>query len=188
MKSIMQRLAAFLRAKDGVSTVEFAIIVPVLLFIVAGIVDLGGALKAKFDLNSSISAASNFALLNAADVSTAKGSDLANKIATIAKGGLGNYGTILVSVNGGPGRKIIDGSSQATTGDGDADKCYCPSRAGGTVSFGTAATCGSLCSPSNGTAGKFVVISATKPHNSLFGGFGIMETGNVSVISVVQPK
>lgn len=182
-------LRNFLRDIRGVSTVEFALVVPVLLLIVAGVVDLGGALKAKFDLNSSISAASNFALLNADNVTAAKGSDLAAQIATIAQGGLsGNQGVVSISVNGGPGVTVTNGAAQQQTGGSDADKCYCPTRSGGTISFGSAVSCGTQCSGSGGTAGKFVVIRASKPHSPLFGGFGVIEAGNVTVQSVIQPK
>lgn len=182
-------LRSFLRKSDGVSTIEFALVVPVLLLIIAGIVDIGGALKAKFDLNASISAASNFVLLNADNVTAAKGGDLATKVAAIAGGGLSSgQGMVSVSVNGGPGVAVTDGASQAQTGGSNADKCYCPSRNGSTVSFGAEVACGTQCSAGGGTAGKFVVISASKPHNPLFGGFGVIDAGNVNVMAVVQPK
>jgi Flp pilus assembly protein TadG len=181
-------LKNFLRNRDGVSSIEFALVVPVLLLIIAGIVDIGGALKAKFDLNASVSAASNFVLHNADNVTAAKGDDLATKIAVIAGGGLSNgRGVVSVSVNGGPGVSVIDGASQTQTGGSNADLCFCPSRNGNTVSFGAAVVCGTQCVPGGGTAGKFVVISASKPHNPLFGGFGVIEAGNVNVMAVVQP-
>jgi Flp pilus assembly protein TadG len=181
-------LKNFLRKRDGVSTIEFALVVPVLLLIIAGIVDIGGALKAKFDLNASLSAASNFVLLNADNVTAAKGGDLATKVAAITGGGLSSgHGVVSVSVNGGPGVTVTDGASQAQSGGGNADKCYCPSRSGSTISFGAEAACGTQCS-GGGTAGKFVVIHASKPHNPLFGGFGVIDAGNVNVMAVVQPK
>lgn len=184
----LSMLKTFLRKRDGVSTIEFALVVPVLLLIIAGIVDIGGALKAKFDLNASVSAASNFVLLNADNVTAAKGGDLATKVAVIAGGGLSSgQGIVSVSVNGGPGVAVTNGASQAQTGASNADLCFCPSRSASTVSFGAAVACGTQC-PSGGTAGKFVVISASKPHNPIFGGFGVIEAGNVNVMAVVQPK
>lgn len=189
MKRSIHSLAlarAFLRRRDGVSTIEFALVVPVLLLIVAGIVDIGGGMKAKFDLNASVSAASNFVLLNADNVTAAAGSDLAAKVAGIAAGGLsGGAGTVSVSINGGPGVTVTNGASQAQNGGGNADKCFCPSRNGNTISFGAEVACGAQCA-AGGTAGKFVVISASKPHNPLFGGFGMI--GNVNVMAVVQPQ
>lgn len=191
MKRKMQSLPMlknFLRKRDGVSTIEFALVVPVLLLIVAGIVDLGGTLKAKFDLNSSMSAASNFVLLNAENVTAARGGDLAATVAAITAGGLSSgRGVVSVSVNNGPGVTITDGTSRAQAGGGNADKCYCPSRTGSTVSFGAEAACGTQCQ-AGGTAGKFVVIHASKPHNPLFGGLGVIEAGNVNVMAVIQPK
>jgi Flp pilus assembly pilin Flp len=184
----MRSATNFLRDRRGVSTVEFAFIMPVLLLVLAGVVDLGGALKAKFDLNSSVSAASNFALINSESVSAEAGADLAAKIAAIAKGGLsGDIGSVEVVVNSGPKVVVTDGGTQTLSGGGDADACYCPTRSGSTITFGGSEECGTAC-PSGGTAGKFVVIRATKPHSPLFGGFGVVEAGNVTVQAVVQPK
>lgn len=185
----LRRLRHFLlRDERGVSSVEFALIVPVLLLILAGVVDLGGAIKAKFDLNSAVSAAANFAMLNGESVTSAEGTELAAQVATIAMGGLsGGQGRVEVLVNDGPKLVYADGATQASTTAGRADKCYCPTRSGGTITFGNPATCGSVCA-SGATAGKFVVIRASKPHNPLFGGFGVIEAGNVNLLSVVQPK
>lgn len=185
----LRRLREFLtRDEDGVSSVEFALIGPVLLLILAGVVDFGGALKAKFDLNSSLAAASNFAMMNGDSVTSDGGADLASKIAAIARGGLsGGAGSVEVNVNDGPKLTYADGTTATSTTAGRADRCYCPTRSGETITFGTAATCGSACG-SGAHAGKFVVIRASKPYNPLFGGFGIVEAGNIRVMSVVQPK
>lgn len=178
----------FLRDERGVSTIEFAMIVPVLLLILAGIVDIGGALKAKFDLNSSVSAASNFAMINPDSVTKEAGSQLAAQVTAIVRGGLsGSAGAVEVVVNNGPSTTYGNGTTRNQNGAGDADECYCPTRSGDAISFGVEATCGSACA-SGGTAGKFVVIRASKPHSPLFGGFGIVKAGNVSVQAVVQTQ
>ena len=74
-------LTRFLRRETaGVSAVEFALVSPVLIVILAATVDIGASLKAKFDLSSAISAGSNYALLGADKVSSTGGGTLAANI------------------------------------------------------------------------------------------------------------
>ncbi|MER9326981.1 pilus assembly protein [Mesorhizobium sp. M0152] len=177
------------REKTGVSAVEFALVSPVLLLILAGTVDIGGSLKAKFELSSAVSAGSNYALLNGDKVNSSGGSALAGNIATVVTSGLGgNGGNIQVVINNGPALAYAASTSTATqTGTAaNADLCYCPGNSGAVV-WSTPVTCGSIC-PAGGIAGKFVTISASKPYAPLFGGFGIVNDGNITVQSAVQPQ
>ncbi|QKD04485.1 TadE/TadG family type IV pilus assembly protein [Mesorhizobium loti] len=177
------------RQKAGVSAVEFALVSPVLLVILAGTVDIGGSLKAKFELSSAVSAGSNYALLNGDKVNSSGGSALAGNIATIVTSGLSsNGGNIQVLVNNGPTFAYNATTSTATqTGTAaNADLCYCPGNSGA-VAWSSPVACGSICS-AGGLAGKFVTISASKPYTPLFGGFGIVSNGNITVQSVVQPQ
>lgn len=195
MKSI--RLAAglpriakqFRRAESGLSTVEFALVVPILLLVLAGVVDLGGALKTKFDLNSAVTAGANYALVNAANIKSSTSSQLAGQIAAIAKGSLsGGSGEVHVTINNGAAVTFVAGETTSGGDASNADKCYCPARSGSNISFGTSVTCGTACASGGGTAGKFVTIRASKPYNPLFGGLGIVQDGNISVQAVVQPQ
>ncbi|WP_051370700.1 TadE/TadG family type IV pilus assembly protein [Mesorhizobium loti] len=183
-------LVDFLRhQKAGVSAVEFALVSPVLLVILAGTVDIGGSLKAKFELSSAVSAGSNYALLNGDKVNSSGGSALAGNIATIVTSGLSsNGGSIQVLVNNGATLAYNAATSTATqTGTAaNADLCYCPGNSGA-VAWSSPVACGSICS-AGGLAGKFVTITASKPYTPLFGGFGIVSNGNITVQSVVQPQ
>ncbi|WP_244571272.1 TadE/TadG family type IV pilus assembly protein [Mesorhizobium carmichaelinearum] len=183
-------LIDFLRhQKTGVSAVEFALVSPVLLLILAGTVDIGGALKAKFELSSAVSAGSNYALLNGDKVNSSGGSTLAGNIATVVTSGLsGNGGSIQVVINNGASLAYNATTSAATqTGTAaNADLCYCPGSSGA-VAWSTPVTCGSICS-AGGIAGKFVTITASKPYTPIFGGFGIVSNGNITIQAVVQPQ
>ncbi|WP_244420685.1 hypothetical protein [Mesorhizobium japonicum] len=55
------------------------------------------------------------------------------------------------------------------------------------MAWSTPMACGSICS-GGGIAGKFVTITASKPYTPLFGGFGIVSNGNITVKAVVQPQ
>ncbi|QKC84519.1 TadE/TadG family type IV pilus assembly protein [Mesorhizobium sp. NZP2077] len=177
------------RQKAGVSAVEFALVSPVLLIILAGTVDIGGSLKAKFELSSAVSAGSNYALLNGDKVNSSGGSALAGNIATVVTSGLsGNGGGIQVVINNGATLAYNATTSTATQSGtaANADLCYCPGSSGA-VAWSTPVACGSICS-AGGIAGKFVTITASKPYTPLFGGFGIVSNGNITIQAVVKPQ
>ena len=180
----------FLRhQKAGVSAVEFALVSPVLLVILAGTVDIGGSLKAKFELSSAVSAGSNYALLNGDKVNSTGGSALAGSIATVVTSGLGSDGgNIQVIINNGASLAYNATTSTATQSGtaANADLCYCPGSSGA-VAWSTPVACSSICS-AGGIAGKFVTITASKPYTPLFGGFGIVSNGNITIQAVVKPQ
>ena len=67
-------LATELLADDeGTSVVEFALIAPVLVLLLLGTVDIGTAIYDKFALNAAVSAAEQYAILNASSVSSTAG-------------------------------------------------------------------------------------------------------------------
>jgi Flp pilus assembly pilin Flp len=74
-----------LRDRRGVAAIEFALMTPVFCLLLAGVVDLGGALYTKFKLDSAVTAGANFAQINAANVSSTGGPALATNIATIVE-------------------------------------------------------------------------------------------------------
>jgi hypothetical protein len=45
--------------------------------------------------------------------------------------------------------------------------------------------CGSVCA-GGGVAGKFVLISISKPYSPMFGGYGFTQADQISVSAVVQ--
>jgi Flp pilus assembly protein TadG len=183
--------ARFLRREtSGASAVEFALISPVLILILAGMVDIGASLKAKFDLSSAISAGSNYALLGADKVNSAGGGTLAGNILAVVANGLGNAGgSVQIVVNNGAtvNYNTSSGSATQTGTASNADLCYCPTGSAASVTWGSAVTCGSICR-AGGIAGKFVAISASRSFSPLFGGFGVVNSGNITVQAMVQPQ
>ena len=184
-------LTRFLRRETaGVSAVEFALVSPVLIVILAATVDIGASLKAKFDLSSAISAGSNYALLGADKVSSTGGGTLAANIMAVVTSGLGSSGgNIQVVVNNGAAVNYNASTATATQSGtaSNSDLCYCPTVSGSTVTWGSSVTCSTAC-PKGGVSGKFVAIAASRPFAPLFGGLGIVNSGNISVEAMVQPK
>ena len=61
------RLIAFWRAQDGVAAVEFGLLAPMLLLIIAAVVDLGLAYSAEIKVQQSAQAGAQYALLHGFD-------------------------------------------------------------------------------------------------------------------------
>jgi Flp pilus assembly protein TadG len=181
-------LCALVRARDGVSTVEFAVAAPTILLILAGTMDLGRALMTKFEVSSAVSASTNYALLNGARVNSTAGAALATEIATVAKSSLdGNQGDVTVVINHGASVQVNNGQASPSGTAANADSCYCPTIASGVVTWGSTKTCGSACS-GGGVAGKFVVVTASKPYSPMFSGYGIVDDDAITVRAIVQPQ
>lgn len=171
----------FRRDRDGVAAIEFAIIAPILCLVLAAMLDFGLLLFARFGLNENVSASINYAIVNANSVSSTDGATLASNLAAIIPATINTT----VVVNNGP---QVQRTSQVTSSSGtaaNANSCYCPTVSGSTVTWGSAATCGSACT-GNGFAGKFVSIRASTTYTPLLSSYGIVQNGTVAVDSLVQ--
>ncbi len=160
---------SFRAQKSGASAVEFALMAPVFCLIFAGVGDFGGALYAKFGLDGAVSAAANYALLNAANVNSTAGASLASNVATIlGSARAADWATGSVVVNNGP-TASIDSSGTVTSGGtvSNANNYYCPTGSGASVAWGSSMASGSNCT-GGGIAGKFVTIVAHRTYNKIF--------------------
>src|SRR5580692_477499 len=52
----------------GIAAVEFALLAPIFCLLMAGVIDLGGVLFTKFQLDAAVTAGANFAQVNASNV------------------------------------------------------------------------------------------------------------------------
>lgn len=180
---VWARLAA---DRAGATAVEFAIVVPLLTLLFAGIADFGNVLFQRFRLDSSVSAAANYAIVNAASVSSTGGATLASNAATILESAQGSsYANATVVVNNGPSTTITGGTASNSGTASQADGCYCPTGSASSITWGSATTCGAAC-PSGGLAGKFVTVVASRTYNPLFASYGIVQNGTISASTIVQ--
>ena len=187
------RLRAFgLRAlagdRRGGAAVEFALVTPIFCLLLAGIVDLGGALYTKFKLDSAVTAGANFAQVNALNVSSTNGQTLANNIATIVETSQGSsWADDGVVVNNGPSSTVSGGTATTSGTAANADACYCPSGSPGSFTWGSSTTCGSACPGTNtGYAGKFVTITASHSYTPIFSSYGIVQNDTITASAAVQ--
>jgi Flp pilus assembly protein TadG len=188
IRSGISSARAFAGDRRGVAAVEFALVTPIFCLLLAGIVDLGGALYTKFRLDSAVTAGANFAQVNAGNVNSTNGQTLANNIATIVEtsqaAGWADDGVV---VNNGPAASV---ASATTTNSGtatNADVCYCPTTASGVFTWGSAVSCGTACPGTNtGYAGKFVTITASHSYSPIFSSYGIVQNDSISATAAVQ--
>ncbi len=176
------------RDDRGIAAVEFALLTPVFCLLLAGVVDLGGALYTKFKLDSAVTAGANYAQINASNVSSSNGAALATNIATIVETSQGSaWADDGVVVNNGPTAATTSGAQTTGGAASNADACYCPSGAVAAFNWGSSTTCGAPCPGSaSGYAGKFVTITATKTYTPIFSSYGLVQNNTITATAVVQ--
>jgi Flp pilus assembly protein TadG len=171
--------------EGGVAAVEFAILVPVFALIFAGIADFGGVLYTQFRLSAAVSAGANYAVVNAANVSSTSGAALASNIAQVVESNAGsNWANDDIVVNNGPTNVMTSGTPTTSGTASNADSCYCPT-VSPSFSWGSSQTCGTACS-GGGIAGKFVTISASHTYTPIFSTYGVVANGTITVSTAVE--
>jgi Flp pilus assembly protein TadG len=179
-------LGAFRRDQSGVAAVEFVLVAPVVIMTLVALMDLGTVLFVRFQLDSSVNAAANYAMVNASSVSSANGASLATNLATlVASAKSSNWANSSVVVNNGPSASNTGGTGASSGSASPADSCYCPGGTAPTILWGGAQTCGSSC-PTGGYAGKFVLLTATEQYTPLISGYGFVSSGAITSTSMVQ--
>lgn len=175
-----------LASRRGAAALEFGLLSPVFIAILAAIVDIGSALTGSLFVNSAVAAGSNFGLVNAANVTSANGATLANNIAAIVANN-NNAATSNVVVNNGPTASVTLGTPASGGTAANANSCYCPTGTATSLTWGSAIACGNSCT-GGGTAGKFILVSARYSFTPLFGGLSFVPAGNITAASVVQTQ
>src|SRR5215469_13925078 len=109
--------ATFRQDARGIAAVEFALMTPVLCFLLVGAIDLGGALFTRFQLDSAVAAGANIAQVEAANVSSTNGATLASNIASIVENSAGSgWANDTVVVNNGPTTTVTNGGTPSNGG------------------------------------------------------------------------
>ncbi len=187
MRRWIKQIGALLsgRGNDGVAAIEFAMVTPVFVLILAGTADLSGLVIAHFRLETAVAAASNYALLNNAEVSSSDGASLASNVASIAAATASTSATVVV--NDGPTATVSGGTTTTSGTAGNADLCFCPTGTPTSVTWGTSLTCGSACA-AGGTAGKFVLVTASYTYSAIFTSYNFFNGGVVTAAAMVQTQ
>lgn len=186
----LPRTAARFRAdRRGTSAVEFAMMLPLFCIVLVGTIDLGGILFKKFRLNSAVSAGAGYVIVNADTVTSTGASTLATRIANVLVSSNTTTSTTgTVVVNNGATATVANSAVSVSGTAANADSCYCPTLSGTTLTWGTAQACGSTCSGSTVTAGKYVSITANQAYTPSFSNYGLVHNGTVTSRVVVRAK
>ncbi|NTJ68577.1 pilus assembly protein [Agrobacterium rhizogenes] len=174
--------------KRGNAAVEFAVLAPLFIFIMAVSFDMGSLIFARFQLEAAISNSASYALVHADQADGLNDSLLAKSIALMIARQYSSAGaSASIAINDGvqanfDGATIRIDGTPASTG-----ACYCPSGSAASFVWGSQQTCSSSC-PDGANAGKYVVISAKQAYAPLFSGYNIVNDGYIYASAVVQLK
>jgi Flp pilus assembly protein TadG len=178
----MRRLA---QDKRCVAMLEFALLAPLFIIIFAGVSDIGNALYTWCKLEEALAAGANYAMIEYGSLADTA---LASNIATLTStSNSGTEANTTVNVNDGATYTVTSGSGSAS--GSASSSCYCPS---GTPTnnwnWGNAVNCGTPCSGSNYTAGKFVTITVSYNFTPFFPNFGFVSNGAITAGAAVQTQ
>ena len=179
----MRRHLPLGRDQRGTSGVEFALLAPVMLLILAGMVDFGMTLWARLQLEQSLSTITNYAIVSADNVSASGGVALADRLAVLVPADQ----DLDLSINNGSTYRRTSGAVTRGGTAADADKCWCPTGTVANLAWGAAKTCGASCDDGS-KAGRFVLMSTGKDFTPMFSTYGIVPEGMVTIRSMVQVK
>jgi Flp pilus assembly protein TadG len=171
---------------EGTAAVELALISPILLILVAGIIDFGRVYREEIELSAAVAAASQYALVNVANANSANAASLAATISGIVANSNGNaWAGASVTVNDGATSVVANGSTTASGTAANANNCWCPTGGPASWSWGSAVTCGTSCA--GGTlAGKFVTVTGTRSFSAIFSNYGLIANRKLTQSTIVQ--
>jgi Flp pilus assembly protein TadG len=169
------------RIKSGMAALEFGLLAPVFLIVLAGTVDIGSALYTRMSLTAIVAAGADYALVHAGMVTSASGVALANNIATVVT----TSGVVVV--NNGPTVTITNGTPSPSGTAANANSCYCPTGSPTSWIWGSTVTCGNACT-GGGVAGKFVTVTASYNFTPLFLSYVFVQKGMISAGVMVQTQ
>lgn len=177
------------RAESGIAAVEFALLVPMFLILMMGVIDVGQMLFAYYELDQAVAAGAEYAALNAANVTSTNGGALASTIATTVVNANGtNWANDTVVVNNGPAVTVTGGSAVSGGTATKADEYYCLTGSSPNWSWGTGYLSQSPCTPGSGTAGKYVTITATYAYVPLLQIYSFIQSSTLSQSAAVQTQ
>lgn len=169
------------RAEHGAAAVEFALLAPVFVLVLAVTLEIGLAIQQKFQLVSVLTAAAN-QTLTIQTQDDASANQAAEQIASLMAGGTR---MARVDVNNSVTATMTpDGTTLSQTG-ADSTRCYCPTRADAGLSWGSPTECDQPCA-NGSTAGRFVEITVQVPFIPVLGAYGMFAGDMLRSAAIVR--
>lgn len=182
------RKAPLSKDRSGASAIEFAILAPLLIVMMAVSIDLGAMIYTRFKLEAAVSDGAAYAIANADRVNASDASNLATQVTALILNQSTTSGlTANVTVNNAGVASYKDNKIALSGTASNADSCYCPTGDASSLTWGNAVTCLSSC-PNGDTAGKYVEISVKEAYSPIFYGYGLLGDGHISAQAVVRTK
>jgi Flp pilus assembly protein TadG len=174
--------------RDGTAAVELALIAPLMLILLAGIIDFARVYDQELELSTAVAAAAEYALVNAADINATNAAALAATLSGIVANSNGAaWAGATVIVNDGATSTVANGTTTSSGTAANANSCWCPTGNSASWGWGAAVTCGSACA--GGTlAGKFVTITGTRSFTAIFGNYGLIGNRTLNQSTMVQAQ
>jgi Flp pilus assembly protein TadG len=188
MHRLVRPWARLVARRDGTAAVELALLSPMLMILLAGIIDFSRVYFQEIQLSSAVAAAGQYALLNVASINSTGAASLAATLSGIVANSNGSaWAGATVTVNDGATSAITNGTTSPSGTAANANSCWCPTGSTTTAAWGTAAACGTSCA--GGTfAGKFVTISGTRAFTAIFGNYGLISNTTLHQTTIVQAQ
>lgn len=167
------------------SAVEFALLSPIMLLILAAIVDLGALIHTRMEIETALNAATAYALVNADSVSSERAEALGAGLTQLLVSRLGGDISAVVEINNGSRHLYQPGQATAQSGSAwQAGQCYCSAPGAGGVVL-SAQSCGAPCSGGS-TAGRYVTLTVRKPYTPLFFDYGLLADGHAAGTAIAR--
>jgi Flp pilus assembly protein TadG len=174
--------------RKGTAAMELALIAPMLLILLTGIFDFARLYHDEIELSGAVAAAAQYALINASSINSTGVTSLAATLSGIVANSNGsNWAGATVTANDGATSTVTGGTTTSSGTAANANSCWCPTGSPASLTWGTAATCGSACT--GGTlAGKFVTITGTRVFSAIFGNYGVISNSTLQQSTIVQTQ
>ncbi len=183
------RAGSLLQRREGTAAVELALIAPMLLVLLVGIIDFGRVYRDEIALSAVVASAAQYALVNSSSINAAGASGLAATLSGIVANSNGaGWAAATVTVNDGATNSLTaNGTTTASGTAANANNCWCPTGGSASWGWGSVATCGSTCA--GGTlAGKFVTIAGTRSFAPIFSRYGLIGNRTLHQSTIVQSQ
>ncbi len=184
--AIRHTIGHLIRRREGTAALEMALISPMLLLLLTGLVDYSRVYREEMQLSATVSAAVQYTMINASQVNGTNGASLAASLTGIVANGTAvGWASASATVNGGPTSAANNSGTTAGGTAADANNCWCPAVAGSRWTWGAATACGTVCTGGE-LAGKFVTIVGTRTFDAVFSHYGFLSSRVLRQAAIVR--
>jgi Flp pilus assembly protein TadG len=166
------RLAGCLRDRRGIAAVEFALVFPVMMLFLGGVVDFGLAYYGQSCLANAVAAGAEYAVVTGTGVSNTSIQSMVQAVGGLT--GAGGASQVVATVTG-PACYCVAGTTMTSA---SSSPCNAPPST-------TSPVAGSSCTGS-GTYGTYVIINATYTFHGILSNYSKLATAQIKDSATVQ--